>query len=66
MGAGRVKKSDVINPAVGIMLRHRIGDVILNGDTLATVYADKQEDIAFAQEEPAWRAHHPAGTGNAR
>jgi len=51
MGAGRIRKSDTIDPAVGFVLRRRIGDAVMKGDVLATVHADKQEHVAFAQEE---------------
>lgn len=39
LGAGRLKKSDTIDPAVGIVLHKRIGDQIAAGDVLATVHA---------------------------
>ncbi|MBN1777505.1 MAG: thymidine phosphorylase [Clostridiales bacterium] len=51
MGAGRTKKTDVIDPSVGFVLRHRIGDAVAAGDAIATVYARGEEDIAFAREE---------------
>ena len=51
MGAGRVQKTDTINPAVGYVLRRRIGDAVMKGDVLATVHAAREADVAFAREE---------------
>ena len=51
MGAGRIQKTDVIDPAVGFVLRRRIGDAVMKGDVVATVHANNPEHIAFAQEE---------------
>ena len=40
MGAGRMKKTDVIDPSVGFVLHHRIGDTVMTaGDVIATVHA---------------------------
>jgi len=47
MGAGRKTKSDVIDPAVGFVLHHRIGDRVEAGEPLATIHA---KDDASAQE----------------
>jgi pyrimidine-nucleoside phosphorylase len=37
LGAGRLKKTDAIDPAVGILLVAKTGDEVKPGDTLATV-----------------------------
>ena len=47
LGAGRVKKTDVIDPAVGLIMRVRLGDYVKEGDPLATLYLNKRE---LAQE----------------
>jgi thymidine phosphorylase len=39
LGAGRVKREDRINPAVGIILRRKVGDAVSRGDPLADVFA---------------------------
>jgi thymidine phosphorylase len=39
LGAGRAKKGDAIDPAVGLVLRARRGDRVRRGDPLATVHA---------------------------
>ena len=48
MGAGRRTKEDVIDPAVGIVMRKRLGDLVVPGDTLATLYARTEESAAAA------------------
>lgn len=51
LGAGRVKKTDVIDPAAGIVLSAKTGDKVKKGDTLCTLYtsssarADEAERI---------------------
>src|SRR5262249_39951643 len=35
IGAGRMKKEDAIDPAVGVVVRRRIGDRVAAGDVLA-------------------------------
>lgn len=44
LGAGRAKAEDDINPAVGLVLNHKVGDKISVGDTLVDVYHD--EDLS--------------------
>lgn len=39
LGAGRAKKDDVIDPAVGIVLRRKVGDPVERGEVLAEVHA---------------------------
>ncbi|MBE0600915.1 MAG: pyrimidine-nucleoside phosphorylase, partial [Firmicutes bacterium] len=51
MGAGRKTKTDVIDPSVGFVLHHRIGDRVNAGDVIATVHARSEADSALAQEE---------------
>ena len=43
LGAGRQKKTDVIDPAVGLIMDVRIGDAVKAGDSLATLYLNKRE-----------------------
>ncbi len=51
MGAGRKTKTDVIDPSVGFILHHRIGDTVNAGDVIATVHARSEADVALAKEE---------------
>ena len=43
LGAGRQKKTDVIDPAVGLAMDVRLGDYVKEGDSLATLYLNKRE-----------------------
>jgi pyrimidine-nucleoside phosphorylase len=51
MGAGRKTKKDVIDPSVGFVLHHRIGDRVRAGDVIATVHAKSEADLVLANEE---------------
>jgi len=63
LGAGRQKKSDVIDPAVGLVMDVRLGDFVKAGDSLATLYLNRrelagdavarmQQAIEIAQQKP--------------
>ena len=49
MGAGRVRKTDVIDPSVGYVLHVRIGDHVEADSPLCTLYARSEEDAAKAE-----------------
>ena len=64
LGAGRVKKTDEIDPAVGLVMKVRLGDYVKPGDPLATLYVNRKElaeaamrklqaAIAMEKEKPA-------------
>ncbi|NLZ61544.1 MAG: hypothetical protein GX904_01965, partial [Acholeplasmataceae bacterium] len=44
LGSGREKKDDIIDPMVGIVLKHKIGDKVNQGDVLCELYANKPID----------------------
>jgi pyrimidine-nucleoside phosphorylase len=47
LGAGRAKIDDVIDHSVGIVLRKKVGDKVVKGDVIATIYAnEKGIDVA--------------------
>ncbi len=47
LGAGRAKIDDVIDHSVGVVLRKKVGDKVVKGDVIATIYAnEKGIDIA--------------------
>ncbi len=50
MGAGRLRKEDVIDPAVGFVLRARIGDRVEKGQEIGTLHARCPEDADRAEE----------------
>ena len=63
LGAGRVKKTDVIDPAVGLVMQVRLGDYVSEGEALATLYINQPEQareatarlqaaITLTQEQP--------------
>ena len=50
LGAGRETLDDVIDMSAGIVLAHKIGDVVEEGDLLCTAYTNK-EDIKEALDQ---------------
>ena len=46
LGAGRMQKEDVVDPAAGLVLEHKVGDSIEAGTLLATVYTNKSLSIS--------------------
>lgn len=51
IGAGRAKKGDQINLAVGIMVMIKIGDKVQKGDRLFDVHVDKKSDFDLVFEK---------------
>jgi pyrimidine-nucleoside phosphorylase len=49
LGAGRAKKSDLIDPAVGILVHHKVGERVEAGETLFTLLANDGERLAVAK-----------------
>jgi pyrimidine-nucleoside phosphorylase len=50
LGAGRVKKGDPIDHAVGVIAHRKVGDRVEAGQPLFTVHANDEEKLADAQE----------------
>jgi pyrimidine-nucleoside phosphorylase len=46
LGAGRAKKSDAIDHAVGFIIHHKVGEQVEKGDPLFTIHANDQEKLA--------------------
>lgn len=46
LGAGRATKDDVIDPAVGVVLRAKVGEAVRRGDPLADIHAGHRERTA--------------------
>ena len=44
LGAGRAKLTDVIDHSVGIVLSKKVGDLVNEGDTIATIYSNKEKN----------------------
>ena len=50
LGAGRAKKSDSIDRAVGIEVLHCVGDFVKQGQPVYIVHANSQERLTAASE----------------
>ncbi|MBI3738812.1 MAG: thymidine phosphorylase [Chloroflexi bacterium] len=50
LGAGRAKKSDAIDHAVGFVIHHKVGDKVEQGEPLFTIHADDEKKLAEAKE----------------
>ena len=53
MGAGRAKKGDPINMAVGVVLKAKVGDTVNGGEVLADIYCDSEEHFKLASAKLA-------------
>lgn len=49
LGAGRATTDDVIDPGAGLVLHVRVGHEVAAGDTLATLYAESDEQLDAAE-----------------
>jgi pyrimidine-nucleoside phosphorylase len=50
LGAGRARKGDPIDHAVGLVIHHAVGDRVQRGEPLFTVHANDRERLAAARE----------------
>ena len=50
LGAGRAKKSDSVDHAVGLIVHHKVGDKIEKGKPLFTIHANDEAKLAQARE----------------
>jgi pyrimidine-nucleoside phosphorylase len=51
LGAGRAKKSDPVDHAVGILIHKKIGDQVKEDDSLFTIHANDEDRLAEARSE---------------
>ena len=51
LGAGRFFKGEQIDPSVGIVLNHKIGNFVAEGDTLAYIHASNKDKLKAAFKE---------------
>jgi pyrimidine-nucleoside phosphorylase len=49
LGAGRARKTDPVDPAVGVVVHRKIGDQVKAGDMIFTVHANDEEKLAHAK-----------------
>ncbi|MEJ5240926.1 MAG: pyrimidine-nucleoside phosphorylase [Anaerolineales bacterium] len=58
LGAGRARKGDPIDHAVGFVIPHKVGDWVEEGEILFEIHANRQEDLDLArrrlQEAFSW------------
>ena len=50
LGAGRARKSDPIDHAVGFVIQHKVGDQVEKGEPLFTIHANAREKLAEARK----------------
>lgn len=50
LGGGRLKKSDKVDPGVGLVINKHLGDQVKAGESLATVYSNHDYDEEIAQD----------------
>lgn len=46
LGAGRLRKDELIDPAVGIVLNKKLGDAVFQGETLAVLHVNSEENLS--------------------
>lgn len=51
LGAGREQKDDSIDYSAGIILKKKTGDKVFKGETIATLYSEKEEYFNAAEKE---------------
>lgn len=50
LGAGRLKKGDPIDPAVGFIIHHKVGDLVQEGESLFAIHANNPQKLAQARD----------------
>ncbi|HEX6270598.1 MAG TPA: thymidine phosphorylase [Anaerolineales bacterium] len=50
LGAGRAKKSDPIDHAVGLVIYHKVGDMVEKGEPLFTIHANEESKLFEARK----------------
>src|SRR5690349_15874525 len=50
LGAGRARKSDPVDHAVGFVIHHKVGDRVERGDALCTIHANDKEKLEEARQ----------------
>jgi len=53
LGAGRTKKTDPIDPAVGVWIHKRKGDRVAKGEALAALYVNKKDNLENVRKKVA-------------
>jgi pyrimidine-nucleoside phosphorylase len=48
LGGGREKKEDSVDPAVGLVLHKKVGDEVMQGEPICTVYYNSDQRLEEA------------------
>ena len=51
LGAGRVRKDDIVDPAVGFIVKKRIGEPVKKGEALIDIYANDEHRLGLAIQQ---------------
>ncbi len=51
LGGGRARKGDLIDPAVGVIIHHKVGDWVAEGQPLFTVHANDEARLSEARQQ---------------
>lgn len=51
LGAGRIRKEDIIDMAVGITLEKKVGQEVEENEKLATIYANSEEKLTYVKDK---------------
>ena len=51
LGGGRAVKEDTIDLNVGVVLHKKVGDSVISGESIATVYGNDEKKMRAAKEE---------------
>jgi pyrimidine-nucleoside phosphorylase len=57
LGGGRAQKGDPIDYTVGVVVEHKVGDAVKEGDLLFTIHANDEEKLEMAVQRML-NAHH--------
>ncbi len=57
LGAGRAKKGDALDHAVGVVTQAKIGDVVQVGDPLLTIHANSDAGLRYCQSQLTAAVH---------
>ncbi len=50
LGAGRARKEDAVDAGAGLVLRHKTGEYVREGEVIAKLYTSREETLAPASE----------------
>ena len=50
LGAGRTKKDDIIDPAVGVVMNKKCGMQVIKGEPVATLHVNKRDNLGKAEQ----------------